>query len=93
MDERNGLPTDRGSKRRSENGFTLLEVIISVVILTMITGAISAAFVTGLNSSSSTNARVHMSDDAQTIAAFLVRDAQAAGGIDPTNPPQDPTWA
>jgi prepilin-type N-terminal cleavage/methylation domain-containing protein len=90
---RNRLPTDVGSKRRSEDGFTLIELIISVVILTMITGAISVAFVTSINSSGATNARVHTSNDAQVIAAFLVRDAQAAGSVDPTNPmPQgDPT--
>jgi hypothetical protein len=65
---------------------TFIEVLISVVLLTLITGAISAAFVTAMNSSRPTNARVRESNDAQLIAAFLVRDAQAAGGVDPTNP-------
>ena len=83
---RNRLPTTGGSRRRSEDGFTFIELIISVVLLTMITGAISVAFVTSINSSGATNARVHASNDAQVIAAFLIRDAQAAGGVDPTNP-------
>src|SRR5437660_12058875 len=39
-----------------------------------------------MNDTQSTNTRVGGSNDAQLIAAFLVRDAQAAGGVDPTNP-------
>ena len=84
----------RNSRRsRTEEGFTLIEVLISVVLLTMITGAISAAFVSSLNQSSSTNNTVKESNGAQIISGFLVRDAEAAGGSTPR--PGSPTrrWA
>jgi prepilin-type N-terminal cleavage/methylation domain-containing protein len=81
------------TRRRSESGFTLIELLIAVVILSLLTGAISAAFVTAMNDTQQTGGRVEASNDAQVIAAFLIRDAQAAGGTDPTNPAPsgDPT--
>jgi prepilin-type N-terminal cleavage/methylation domain-containing protein len=85
-------PTTHPSRRDPEAGFTLIEVLISVVILGLITAALSAAFVTALNISRPSAERLHESNDAQRIAAFLVRDAQAAGGTDPfTGAADDPT--
>ena len=68
----------------SEAGMTLVEVIISVVILTMITGVLSTAFVSALRASSVASGRVHESNDAQIIAAFFTRNAQALGGSNPS---------
>ena len=68
---------------RSEHGLTLVEVLISVVILSIISGTISAAFVTAMNGSRPTQQRARESNDAQLIAAYLVRDAQSAGGTNP----------
>ncbi len=68
---------------RSEQGVTFVELIISIVLLSMVTGGIASAFVTSLNGSGPSQARVREANDAQVVAAFLVRDAQAAGGIDP----------
>jgi hypothetical protein len=61
----------------------MVEVLISVVILGLITGGLSAAFVTSLDVARPTSQRLRESNDAQVIAAFLIRDAQAAGGTDP----------
>jgi prepilin-type N-terminal cleavage/methylation domain-containing protein len=75
----------------TEGGFTLVEVLISIVILTMIAGALSAAFVTATRASATNAQLVHSSNDAQLIAASLVRDAQAAGGSNPSTGQIDPT--
>ena len=74
---------------RDERGFTLIELCITIVILTMITGALAAAFVTALNSTRSNAENVRKSNDAQLIAGFLVRDAQSAGGTDPSTAAAD----
>ena len=62
---------------------TLVEVVISVVLLSLITGAVAAAFITGFNGVRPSQQRVRESNDAQVIASFLVRDAQSAGGSNP----------
>src|SRR4051794_38583808 len=69
--------------RHGEDGFTLLEMIIAVVISAMILGALAAVFVTSAKSTSGTAHRSNQSNDAQVISSFLIRDAQAAGSIDP----------
>src|SRR3954471_9236733 len=77
--------------RRSERGVTFVELVISVVILTMITGGLASAFITSLNSSGPTQERVKESNDAQVVASFLMRDAQATGGTDPSTGEADPS--
>jgi YVTN family beta-propeller protein len=64
-------------------GLTLVELLISIVLTTIIGGVISAALITSMNAASSTAAQASDSTDAQLIAAYLTRDAQAAGGTDP----------
>lgn len=77
--------------RKREDGFTLVELLIAIVLMTLVTGAVSAAFATAINGSSSTTQRVRESDDAQIVATYLVRDAQAAGGTNPLTASADPT--
>jgi hypothetical protein len=79
------------ARRHDEAGVTLVELIVAIVILTMITGAIAAAFITAIDGVQPTNERVQESTDAQTIQAFLVRDAQSAGGTIPASGTGDPT--
>ena len=76
--------------RVDESGFTLLEMVIAIVISTMILGAMAAVFVTSADSTTATKHRSNQ-NDAQVIASFLIRDAQAAGGIDPLTGLNDPT--
>ncbi len=68
----------------AEDGFTLVELVISVVILGMIMGGLAASFITAFDIQRPTAERVRQSNSAQVIASFLVRDAQAAGGTNPT---------
>jgi large repetitive protein len=75
---------DRVRRSQSEDGVTLIELLISIVIMSMIMGAIAASFVTAFSSEGPTAQRTRQSNDAQLIAGFLVRDAQSAGGTNPT---------
>jgi hypothetical protein len=70
---------------------TLVEVVISVLIVGMITGAITSSLLTSLNIFSPTRHRVNETSDARTVASFLSRDAQAAGGTDPNTGSLDTT--
>ncbi len=74
-----------------QSGFTLVELVITLVLMTLVTGAVSSAFVTAINSSETANQRVRESNDAQIIAAYLTRDAQAAGGTNPSTGTGDPS--
>lgn len=79
------------SKRAARDaGFTLVEVIISVSLLGLITGAATASMLTATSAARSTSQNSHESTDAQLISAFLVRDAQAAGGSKPSTGTVDP---
>jgi|GEM_PF-2371111 prepilin-type N-terminal cleavage/methylation domain len=69
---------------RTQTGFTLIELIISITLLAVITGAMTAAFITTNNANANTAERIHESNDAQLTAGFWTADAQAAGGIDPS---------
>ena len=74
----------RTHRSKDEQGVTLVELLITIVILSMIMGAIAASFVTAFSSTGPTAELIRQSNDAQLIAGFLVRDAQSAGGTDPT---------
>ncbi len=63
---------------KSEDGFTLVELMVSVAILGIIIGAISAAIIVGLQTSDRTTNRLAESHDAQDVAAFFVTDMQSA---------------
>ena len=71
-------------RRAADDGMTLVEVLISLVLSGIIGGVVVAALFTSTNVADVTTASVRDSNDASLIAAFLYRDAQAAGGIDPT---------
>ena len=72
------------NRAKSESGFTLIELIISITLLSVITGALVATFITTNNANANTSERIHESNDAQLTAGFWTADAQAAGGIDPS---------
>ena len=71
--------------KRTDRGFTLVELIIALVLSVMVVGVIAAALITSLNVSSSTTDQVNDSSETGLISSFLFRDAQSAGGINPVN--------
>ncbi len=68
---------------RSERGLTLIELLISVTLLGLITSALTASFITAMRAGDNNSQRIKENNDAQIIAGFLTRDAQAAGGSNP----------
>lgn len=66
-----------------DGGFTLVELVISIVLSSIVAGVVVAIMVTSLNLVDATTDISHDATDAGLIAAFLYRDAQAAGGTDP----------
>lgn len=53
----------RTSRVGTEQGFTLVEVLICVVLLSLIMGALTAELISSLGQSKSTNQVVHESND------------------------------
>jgi prepilin-type N-terminal cleavage/methylation domain-containing protein len=80
-----------GPVDRAQQGFTLIEVLIAVTLLGLITGALTGCFLTAINGTQAGAERVRESNDAQITAAFLTRDAQAAGGTNPVTGSLDTT--
>jgi prepilin-type N-terminal cleavage/methylation domain-containing protein len=79
------------ARRRNahEGGYTLVELIVALTILAMITGALTATFLTATNANANVSTRLHQSSDAQLIAGYWTADAQAAGGTNPDTGTKD----
>ncbi len=85
------LNRHRATRARDQRGLTLVELLITVTLLSMITGALSAGFITATRALDTNSARIRENNDAQIVASFLTRDAQAAGGSDPLTGAVDAT--
>ncbi|HEY7627294.1 MAG TPA: putative Ig domain-containing protein, partial [Ilumatobacteraceae bacterium] len=81
----------RAVSRARDQGFTLVELLIGIVLSGMIAGVTVAALLTSTNIARSTSDAVNDSNDAGLLAAFLYRDAQSAGVTDPSTAAIDPT--
>jgi type II secretory pathway pseudopilin PulG len=77
--------------RRDDDGLSLIEVLIAMVLSAMIIGVVVTALVTSLSVARSTTDLVTDSSDAGLISSFLVRDAQSAGATDPMTAVRDST--
>ena len=67
----------------ADRGFSLIEIIIAMTIFAGVTAAIAMSLMTSLRVADNASQRTKESADAQLISAFLVKDAQAAGGSNP----------
>lgn len=79
---------DRNRRRRAvrqgaDAGLTLVELTISVVLSAVLAGVVISILLTSMSVVDRTTEISHDATDAGLIAAFLYRDAQAAGGTDP----------
>jgi prepilin-type N-terminal cleavage/methylation domain-containing protein len=63
---------------RSDDGFTLIELMVVLVIMPLIVGAIAAAIIVSLQDSITTKARLTDSSNAQITSTFYVGDVQGA---------------
>lgn len=64
-----------------EQGFTLVELILAILVTSTVVGAIGSGTVVGLRTTDATHNRLVESHDAQMVAAYLVSDAQSAGTV------------
>jgi choice-of-anchor A domain-containing protein len=67
----------------TDAGLTLVELVISVVLGAVLMGVVTSILLTSMSVVDRTSEISHDATDAGLIAAFLYRDAQAAGGSDP----------
>jgi prepilin-type N-terminal cleavage/methylation domain-containing protein len=65
---------------RNDAGFTLVELLVSIVIEAIIVGALGMAFVGILKGSASVNQSLSRSGDARIAAAYLISDARNSSG-------------
>jgi type II secretory pathway pseudopilin PulG len=66
---------------RGESGFTLIELILTMSMLTIIVGAIAATVIVGLRDATGVDTRLSESHDAQRASEYFVNDAQSAAGV------------
>ncbi len=77
------VPRRHGPRRARDGGFTLVEILISLVLSGMIAGVTVSVMLTSMNAVESTSQLIADSTDAGLISTYLIRDAQSAGGINP----------
>jgi prepilin-type N-terminal cleavage/methylation domain-containing protein len=83
-----GLPASRSP--RSEDGFTLIELIVVTTILPLVIGAISVGLISVLSLQSGVSSRLGDSADSQTVAASFEADVQSASMITTSNASLNP---
>jgi prepilin-type N-terminal cleavage/methylation domain-containing protein len=70
---------------QQDEGFTLVELIIGMLIVGLLVSAIGSAMVVSLRTTDVTTARFRESHDAQISSAYLANDVQSAASV--TQPP------
>jgi prepilin-type N-terminal cleavage/methylation domain-containing protein len=68
-----------GRRPRGDDGFTLVELLVSIVILGFIMAAVTGVVISYLKDTNSTVGRLQESHDAQISAAYFTQDAESAG--------------
>jgi prepilin-type N-terminal cleavage/methylation domain-containing protein len=67
---------------RDDEGFTLVEILISMSILAILIAAVGGAMIISLRTSDVTNARFAQSHDVQIASAYVANDVQSASAVD-----------
>ncbi|GIV00034.1 MAG: hypothetical protein KatS3mg014_1649 [Actinomycetota bacterium] len=69
------------ARLRAEDGFTLAELLVGVVVVGLIMGSIAAALIVGLRTTDETTDRLNESHDVQISSAYLANDVQSAASV------------
>lgn len=69
------------ARLRAEDGFTLAELLVGVVVVGLIMGSIAAALIVGLRTTDQTTERLNESHDVQISSAYLANDVQSAASV------------
>jgi prepilin-type N-terminal cleavage/methylation domain-containing protein len=67
---------------RDDEGFTLVEILISMSILAILIAAVGGALIISLRTSDVTNDRFAQSHDVQIASAYVANDVQSASAVD-----------
>src|SRR3954453_5315376 len=70
---------------RSDDGFTLVELLVVVVVMPLVIGAVTLGLTTTLMNKDATQTRISDSHDAQTASAYFVRDVKSADMVSTSN--------
>ena len=71
----------RRSPSVDEDGFTMVELLIVLVVMPLIIGAIAATLITLVNDSAQPSNRISDSANAQTTGSYFLRDVQGAAKV------------
>lgn len=71
--------------RRGDEGFTLVELLVAIVLLGIVAGAITSALIVGLRTTDGTNERLTESHNAQMASTFFAHDVASAGHVSLTD--------
>lgn len=84
------FPGEFENPSRSEQGFTLVELLIVVVILPMVVGAISMGILSVFTLHTSASNRITDSANSQILSAYYIKDVQSAEQLttQPTGSPE-----
>jgi prepilin-type N-terminal cleavage/methylation domain-containing protein len=82
----------RQLRATGDDGFTLIELIIVVIILPLIIGAIAVALLVTFRAQVGVSTRVSASVDAQITSAYFVRDVESALYLTTTKAPSSAAW-
>lgn len=67
--------------KRGDDGFTLVELMVAVVILAIISGALASAFVVTFRTADEANDRLALAHDVQISTAAFASDVQSADQV------------
>jgi prepilin-type N-terminal cleavage/methylation domain-containing protein len=93
---RDGMPGSHGRRRfvrsasRDEDGLTLIELLIVLVILPIVVGGISVVIVTSLKDQSGLQARLADSSDTVVASTYYAQDIQSAAEVTLNASPSGP---
>lgn len=71
-----------------DGGFTLIEVMLTVVLLSIVMGALATAAIVFLRNINETQSRLYVSNSRSLTSRYLVGDIQAAAVYDPAYTPK-----
>ena len=84
-----GDHTVRMPPRKGEEGFTLIELVIVLVILPLVMGAVAVVMLTSLENQQGIQNKLSDSSDATVSTAYYVRDVESAVAVTTTSSPSD----
>jgi prepilin-type N-terminal cleavage/methylation domain-containing protein len=75
--------------RGDEGGFTLVELLIGMVIISLLIGAMGSALIVSLRTTDVTNQRLAENHDVQITSSYLANDVQSAADVSVANATTD----